>query len=171
MGLTAEQQRLIDENRRKALERRAAKQSETSQVPQNQTVRNVVPSSNRILESPIVRNPQSSSHSPAWSQNFKGTPKQGSSKKPFSTQGNRPLVTFQLISKLKFVVEAPFDNEMVEVFKKIPSKSYDGASRKWMFALSDHQQLVDGLNPLLSKYQVQPLPRYVLDIFRYHYQA
>lgn len=172
MGLTAEQQRVMEENRRKALERRAAKQNEASnQTLQNHNSRNCVPSSNKILNPPIVTlTPVVHRSLPAAGVHQKpgGTPSQhkGLASKQLSS-ANRQSVVFQLTSRFKFTVEAPFDNEMVEIFKKIPSKAYDGSNRKWTFALADHQKLVDGLNPLLAKYQIQPLPRYVMDIFRY----
>lgn len=157
MGLTAEQQKMIEENKRKALERRAAKQ--------------VDPTTSKILGSPAVKKTPMFKNSPSTglNQKPKGTPLQnkGSLAKPLSSPKNqRPLVTFQLISRVRFTVEAPFDNEMVEMFKKIPSKAYDGVNRKWTFGLADHQRLFEGLNPLLAKYQIQPLPKYVLDTFR-----
>jgi len=83
-----------------------------------------------------------------------------------SASSSRPMATFQLISRRKFCVDAPFDNEMIEIFKKFPTKSYDGVLRRWTFPLSDHQKLLESLDPLLTRFQFQPLPKFVLDIFR-----
>lgn len=91
--------------------------------------------------------------------------------KPQGIPSNRPVASFQLVSRKKFCVEAPYDNEMIQIFQKFPSKTYDAASRKWAFPLSEHQKLLESMNPLLARFQVQPLPKFVLDIFRYSYTA
>lgn len=176
MSLTPAQIKLMEENRRKALEKRAAKLAVSNMV--------VNPSSNTFspkqsfsshsngkgtVSSFYSATPQSkSSGTSAWK-----TP--ASSKQPFNSNkntpptlpSNRPAADFQLISRTKFSVEAPFDNEMIEIFKKFPSKTYDGSSRKWTFSLSDHQRMLESLNPLLSRFQINPLPKFVLDVFRY----
>lgn len=140
MGLTQEQIKLMEENRRKAMEKRAAKMAE-SNVIVNQN-RNVVPASTK----PVFVNPTSAVKCPTVSS-FYSTPQskaksswnsQGTSSKKFSANSsytpsaaNRPAASFQLISKTKFSVEAPFDNEMIEIFKKSPSKAYDATNRRW----------------------------------------
>ena len=78
----------------------------------------------------------------------------------------KPSLSFQLINRNRFVVEATFSNEIIEIFKKIPSRSYDAQTRKWSFALNDHQKLFEALNPYLAQYQIKPLPNFVINIFR-----
>lgn len=168
MGLTQEQIKLMEENRRKALEKRAAKMAEANTMSnQNRNVPSAsvgkCPSASSFYSTPqskvVVK---SSWNAPAGSSSKKSLANAGYS--PAAT--NRPVASFQLVSRTKFSVEAPFDNEMIEIFKKFSSKTYDGVNRKWTFPLTDHQKMLESLNPLLTRFQIQPLPKFVLDVFR-----
>lgn len=183
MPLTAEQIKLMEENRRKALEKRAAaKKAEANQV-MNKNQSNVfvgkaaVSPSSPFNPSEVKNNTSTSSfysksQSSTGGKSTSGTPASVSKLPPKNPKYNpsanstRPIASFQLVSRLKFCVEAPFDNEMIEIFKKFPSKSYDPVTRKWTFSLADHQKMLESLGPLLTRYQLQPLPKFILDIFK-----
>lgn len=168
----------MEENRRKALEKRALRQSDASKkVDQNQNTV-VAGTSSKSFYSNSPSAGRSAPPAPQQQLKYPQFPNKGTSSpstsKPYSKSpafsssagGNKPVVSFQLTSRNKFYVDSPFDNEMIEIFKKFPSKTYDGVNRRWTFSLSDHQALLQSLNPLLSRFQLQPLPKFVLDIFR-----
>jgi SWI/SNF-related matrix-associated actin-dependent regulator 1 of chromatin subfamily A len=187
MPLTPDQIKLMEENRRKALEKRAAaKKAESNQVIMINNRSNFSVGHSAVLRpsSPAI-NP-SAGKTPAGASSFYSRPQYSGGKSNWnspsssnkyqpknsnfnsSASSSRPIATFQLISRRKFCVDAPFDNEMIEIFKKIPTKSYDGVLRRWTFPLSEHQKLLESLDPLLTRFQFQPLPKFVLDIFRYN---
>lgn len=185
MPLTPDQIKLMEENRRKAIEKRAAaKQTETNQVVMNNNRSNFSAGSSAVLRSPAPAINPSVGISPSGASSFYSRPQYSGGKSTWNSPGSsskfppknanfvssasssRPTATFQLISRRKFCVDAPFDNEMIEIFKKLPTKSYDGVLRRWTFPLSDHQKLLESLDPLLTRFQFQPLPKFVLDIFR-----
>ncbi len=167
MGLTQEQIKLMEENRRKALEKRAAKMAEAN--PMSNQNRNVHSASvGKCPSASFYSTPQSKVVvKSSWNASAGSSSKKSLANVAYSPAGtNRPVASFQLISRTKFSVEAPFDNEMIEIFKKFPSKTYDGVNRKWTFPLTDHQKMLESLNPLLTRFQIQPLPKFVLDVFR-----
>lgn len=162
----------MEENRKKALEKRAERLAAESNKKLDHNQNSVGTPAVGTKTTSFYSNARVPSlNSPQQSSSSKVAPH--SAAKPFSNKqpptipiSARPVVNFQLVSRNRFCVEAPFDNEIIEIFKQFPSKTYDGASRKWTFLLSDHPSLLKSLNPILSRFQLQPLPRYVLDIFR-----
>ena len=180
MPLTPDQIKLMEENRRKALEKRAAAQkAESNQVALNNNKSNFSVGNSALLRPSHTINP-SIGKTPGGASSFYSRPQYSGGKSSWNSPASsskftpnnssanfsRPMATFQMISRRKFCVEAPFDNEMIEIFKKIPTKSYDGVLRRWTFPLSEHQNLLESLDPLLSRFQFQPLPKFVLDTFR-----
>jgi|688.fasta_scaffold358903_1 SWI/SNF-related matrix-associated actin-dependent regulator 1 of chromatin subfamily A len=181
MPLTPDQIKLMEENRRKALEKRAAAQkAESNQVALNNNKSNFSVGNSALLRPSHTINPPIIGKTPAGASSFYSRPQYSGGKSSWNSPASsskftpnkssanfsRPMATFQMISRRKFCVEAPFDNEMIEIFKKIPTKSYDGVLRRWTFPLSEHQNLLESLDPLLSRFQFQPLPKFVLDTFR-----
>lgn len=43
-----------------------------------------------------------------------------------------------LISRDRFDVDVPYNKELVEIFKAIPSKNFEPISKKWSFTLKDY---------------------------------
>lgn len=163
--LTEEQKMKMEENRRRAIEKRAARlvgkevSVEVSSGSASSGLRNqftktssFYPKSPKLFPTNIKKTADRYSKSPSYS-------------KPPGLCA-RPVISFQLISRSRFMVEAPFNQRIVEIFKKMPSRSYDAGSRKWCFGLSDHQCLLDALTPFTSSYQISPLPVCVPQIFR-----
>lgn len=183
MSLTPAQIKLMEENRRKAMEKRAAKMTAPPNTVMNHQNKDTFSSTKSSIFSPnscnkgttsasfysaqkLDNNGKSTWNTPASSSKQLQTNVNRNNPTPFKGSSNRPVVAFQLISRSKFCIEAPFDNEMIEIFKKFPSKSYDGTNRKWTFPLADHQRVLTSLDPLISRFQIQPLPKFVLDVFR-----
>ncbi|NXP19138.1 SMAL1 protein, partial [Scytalopus superciliaris] len=50
----------------------------------------------------------------------------------------------------RFQVEIGYNAELVAVFKKVPSKAYDPAMKKWNFSLGDYSSLMEAANQLSS---------------------
>ncbi|NXX79752.1 SMAL1 protein, partial [Urocolius indicus] len=50
----------------------------------------------------------------------------------------------------RFQVEVGYNAELVAVFKKIPSRSYDPATKKWNFSLEDYSSFMEAANQLSS---------------------
>ncbi|NXW48589.1 SMAL1 protein, partial [Nyctiprogne leucopyga] len=50
----------------------------------------------------------------------------------------------------RFQVEIGYNAELIAVFKKIPSKSYDPAMKKWNFSLQDYSRFMEAANQLSS---------------------
>ncbi|KAM9287594.1 SWI/SNF-related matrix-associated actin-dependent regulator of chromatin subfamily A-like protein 1 isoform 6-T7 [Morus bassanus] len=64
----------------------------------------------------------------------------------------------------RFQVEIGYNAELIAVFKKIPSKSYDPTLKKWNFSLEDYSILMEVLQKLVSV-EVEPLPDAVIKTF------
>ncbi|XP_056145296.1 SWI/SNF-related matrix-associated actin-dependent regulator of chromatin subfamily A-like protein 1 [Lampris incognitus] len=56
----------------------------------------------------------------------------------------------------RFRVEVGYHKELIAVFKAIPSKSYDPATKMWNFSLGDYQQLMEEAGTL-SSVSLKPL--------------
>ncbi|XP_062862547.1 SWI/SNF-related matrix-associated actin-dependent regulator of chromatin subfamily A-like protein 1 isoform X2 [Trichomycterus rosablanca] len=87
---------------------------------------------------------------------------QGSEKptpKPFEASGSavpakKPAVSVRgkcvLHSDQRFRVEVSYHAELINVFKSIPSRSYDPASKMWNFSLQDYEHLMEEASGLPS---------------------
>lgn len=69
--------------------------------------------------------------------------------------------TFRLHSLERFVVDVGFHTQMIEIFKTMTTKHYDATTRKWDFAVSEHDKLVAALSPLRPAVCISPLPSFV----------
>nr|XP_013816263.1 PREDICTED: SWI/SNF-related matrix-associated actin-dependent regulator of chromatin subfamily A-like protein 1 isoform X5 [Apteryx mantelli mantelli] len=50
----------------------------------------------------------------------------------------------------RFQVEIGYNAELIAVFKKVPSKSYDPTTKKWNFSLEDYSSFIEAANQLSS---------------------
>ncbi|NWX55553.1 SMAL1 protein, partial [Promerops cafer] len=50
----------------------------------------------------------------------------------------------------RFQVEIGYNAELIAVFKKVPSKAYDPAMKKWNFSMEDYSSLLEAANQLSS---------------------
>ncbi|XP_072436174.1 SWI/SNF-related matrix-associated actin-dependent regulator of chromatin subfamily A-like protein 1 isoform X3 [Chiloscyllium punctatum] len=67
-------------------------------------------------------------------------------------------------SKDRFRVEIGYNAELVSMFRTIPSRNFDTATKMWNFSLDDYNHLIDALSKI-SDVQIEPFPRGVLEIF------
>ena len=150
MAPTEEQKKLMEENKRKALEKRAlanfARQGATSgpsnsvPVQSNHVIRPSFQSPNPRPATPSYNN---NNVRPSYSKPQFTSPAAGfygKNKTPSGTNQNRAVASFQLITRNKFTVEAPFDNEMIDIFKKCPGAAYNPTNRTWTFPLAGNKK-------------------------------
>lgn len=71
-----------------------------------------------------------------------------------------------MVTETRFIVQSSGYNEkLIEVFKSIPSKQYDPATKNWTFDVKDYsmvQERVTALNPHVT---IGPIPAFILRIF------
>jgi len=121
MSLSEEQLRRIEENKRKAQQKLLERKRQCPTLGDS-----TVPPAKR----PVTVFPPSSR--PSNSNEIDGNrfQSQQSSSKSFNKPkygGKKPIkLDFTLISKTRFEVESPYQSNIIEVFKQIPSRSYGG---------------------------------------------
>lgn len=70
-----------------------------------------------------------------------------------------------LISAQRFaVVPSGFHQQLIEVFKNMPSKSYDAQTRIWDFDLKDYQLLQQHVGDLKPHVVIGSIPKKVIDL-------
>uniref|UniRef100_A0A2H1WDI0 SFRICE_002532 n=1 Tax=Spodoptera frugiperda TaxID=7108 RepID=A0A2H1WDI0_SPOFR len=75
--------------------------------------------------------------------------------------------TVYLISEDRFEVNpSEFCAPLIDIFKSLPSKSYDSKSKLWNFSINDYQQLMSKVAPLAPHVVLGPIPPYVLRVLR-----
>uniref|UniRef100_A0A4W6FII3 SWI/SNF-related matrix-associated actin-dependent regulator of chromatin subfamily A-like protein 1 n=1 Tax=Lates calcarifer TaxID=8187 RepID=A0A4W6FII3_LATCA len=158
--LTAEQQRKIEENRRKALEKRAQRLGQAVIIdPLPQTSQHVsstvLSSGGNIGVKPAQPKPTltSSSSGGAVGSFYKQATNKPVASLPsnLSTLSAVPAKKAAISARGKcvlhtedrFRVEVGYHAELIAVFKSIPSKTYDPATKMWNFSLEDYQQLME----------------------------
>ncbi|CAH2246264.1 jg3712 [Pararge aegeria aegeria] len=73
--------------------------------------------------------------------------------------------TIYLISEHRFEVNpSEFCTPLINIFKSIPSRSYDSKSKLWNFSIDDYQNVMSKIGPLAPYIVMGPLPLYVLKI-------
>ncbi|XP_071548859.1 uncharacterized protein [Panulirus ornatus] len=177
----ADEAKRMEENRKKALERRTGQHKD---VPGNShpnthpLVQQKIPyKSACILENDDIGR-RSVLQKPATSFYKKSQAKESAVLSNSGITGNRPsgetqstgmkttfgrMVngTFKLQSQERFIVDVGYHGQMIEVFKTMATKQYDAVSRKWNFSIDEHDKLVAALNPLRPSVCISPLPQFV----------
>lgn len=141
VNLTSEQQQRIEENRKRALARRAERQAQTQLIDTKGPCTKTAAPSSSVSSATHSFYGQSSKPS-AGEKRASNVPEAGGSvptKKPaVSVKGK--CVSH---SENRFRVEVGYHADLITVFKSIPSKNYDPASRMWNFSLEDYQMLME----------------------------
>ncbi|XP_053664648.1 SWI/SNF-related matrix-associated actin-dependent regulator of chromatin subfamily A-like protein 1 [Anopheles marshallii] len=71
-----------------------------------------------------------------------------------------------ILSESRFVAESNgYNEQMIEVFKQIPSKSYESSTRKWTFEFKDYSMLQERITALHPHVALGPIPKFVLQEF------
>lgn len=75
--------------------------------------------------------------------------------------------TVYLISEDRFEVNpSDFCTPLINIFKSLPSKSYDTKTKLWNFSIHDYQELASKVAPLAPHVVLGPIPPYVLKVLR-----
>ncbi|KAK3869322.1 hypothetical protein Pcinc_025369 [Petrolisthes cinctipes] len=188
----------IEENRRRALERRAASKGVTA-IPMAANLA-------KNAEAPFSAKPSTSFYSAGQTKTSNDSMKRGTDlMKPSSdnlgenmgrmkpvmgpsgvldspgkkttdaanTQGTTKAIfgrtingTFRLTCPERFIVDAPFHHQMVEIFKTLDTKMYDPMTQKWNFSVKEHDKLVSALAPLRPAVCISPLPTFVRKVLQ-----
>ncbi|XP_047032444.1 SWI/SNF-related matrix-associated actin-dependent regulator of chromatin subfamily A-like protein 1 [Helicoverpa zea] len=94
-------------------------------------------------------------------------PKTGRSEENNVPVGKVVSGTVYLISEDRFEVNpSEFCAPLINIFKSLPSKSYDAKSKLWNFSVNDYQQLMSKVAPLAPHIVLGPIPPYVLRVLR-----
>lgn len=175
-GLTDEQRRRIEENRRKALEKRAAK---THTLNGNQN------GNSTLLPTTVsIKDPSGTSNNYfAQNGNLCGSNHMNTTKPSILPRNQRLLdridkipIKFQinnevlkgrcvLLSKERFYVDVGYKAEVIDVFKQVPSRMYDAKTRKWNFLIEHHDKLISLCRPMEPQVLIAPLPWLVVKMF------
>ncbi|XP_065896709.1 SWI/SNF-related matrix-associated actin-dependent regulator of chromatin subfamily A-like protein 1 isoform X2 [Dysidea avara] len=173
MSLSEEQLRRIEENKRKAQQKLLERKRQcptvgNDTVPPAKRPVTVIPPSSRPYNSNEIDGASSSRLS---SNKNSSRPQQGSSKsfnKP-KYGGKKPIkLDFTLISKTRFEVVSPYQSNIIDVFKQIPSRSYDAKRTIWSFGIEDHNNLVSSLKKQCSgdtQLEMDYIPKAVVNMF------
>lgn len=70
-----------------------------------------------------------------------------------------------LITKDRFVVEMPYNQKAIEVFKTINGKRYDPKTRLWNFPVKEYKTFMEAMKQLHPHVVVGSLPKIILDTF------
>lgn len=70
-----------------------------------------------------------------------------------------------LISKDRFIVEMPYNQKAIEVFKTIDGKRYDPKTRLWNFPIKEYKKFMEAMKALQPPVVIGPLPKVILDTF------
>uniref|UniRef100_A0AAX7U147 SWI/SNF-related matrix-associated actin-dependent regulator of chromatin subfamily A-like protein 1 n=1 Tax=Astatotilapia calliptera TaxID=8154 RepID=A0AAX7U147_ASTCA len=170
--LTAEQQRMIEENRRKALERRAQRlgQANSTNVKPSVGSKSTSVQTHQHLRSSVLSPEGSIPVGPAQGKHQLSSSSSGGAVGSFYKQPSKPAQSqvAQLSSNPtstnvvpakkpaisvrgrcvphtedRFRVEVSYHAGLIAVFKSIPSKNYDPATKMWNFSLEDYRQLME----------------------------
>nr|XP_054767877.1 SWI/SNF-related matrix-associated actin-dependent regulator of chromatin subfamily A-like protein 1 [Lytechinus pictus] len=71
-----------------------------------------------------------------------------------------------LLSRSRFVADIGYHSKLIEIFKAIPSKSYDVTTKKWSFSLTHYDEFMKAVQVLKNEVEMKPLPNSVCLAFR-----
>ena len=154
MPLTEEQKRRMEENRRRALEKRQKSQNAGSAAP---------------VVSSLGRPASSGPGQPVKS--FYGQTKSNENKPAEAADSfsNRPKVCGKcvLTSPDRFMVTIGYQSEVIQVFKQCQTGQYNAKDRLWTFKVEEHDSLLHKLRPLKKSLNVhiEALPKWILETF------
>ncbi|XP_066597490.1 SWI/SNF-related matrix-associated actin-dependent regulator of chromatin subfamily A-like protein 1 isoform X2 [Prorops nasuta] len=87
----------------------------------------------------------------------------------FNNKTTGPICSFHMVSKTMFSVDmSRFCQKTIDVFKTIPSRSYDPKIRQWSFHLKDYDLLISSLRTSNPENTILGIPTSFLTIFKKH---
>lgn len=170
--LSEEQQKRIEENRKKALERRAAKLQSAS-IPNVNKLSNIHSNFNNLKSNDFNRLPSKTKFITEINNCEKKVSTSANTYKNNMYDKANPQISSDkcftgkciLISRTHFCVEIGYHSQLVEIFRTIPSKIYDAKEKKWCFNIKQHNALIEAIQPLVPKVIITPLPKTIVKVF------
>lgn len=170
--LSEEQQKRIEENRKKALERRAAKLQSAS-IPNVNKLSNIHSNFNNLKSNDFNRLPSKTKFISEINNCEKKVSTSANTYKNNMYDKANPQISSDkcftgkciLISRTHFCVEIGYHSQLVEIFRTIPSKIYDAKEKKWCFNIKQHNALIEAIQPLVPKVIITPLPKTIVKVF------
>ncbi|RUS78192.1 hypothetical protein EGW08_014051 [Elysia chlorotica] len=189
-SLTEEQRRKIEENKQRALARRAGKntldkngQAHWSSLPASGNIA----TTKKIVENPIraLERKQNGANTLVFQNHggFKTNRPTASSSKPLpnfqrqkSNVTGSPIDTRRdnlncvkgkcvLLRPDTFSIDVGYHSALIEFFKQQKTKSYDAVKKVWSFKLEEYDLIMKGLNNFRPDVEIEGLPRHVLNVF------
>ncbi|CAD5115905.1 DgyrCDS4840 [Dimorphilus gyrociliatus] len=171
-SLTAEQKKRIEENRQKALAKRAQRESAAKSAANTALTKDKLAAIEKNRQNALAKRAAlearvSKSNSTQLKLNFTPSTGKSTSGQSLSKFGSNPQtrtsVELSLKSDDRFVATFGYDSSIINILKEIPSKLYDQENRVWTFHLSDHSLILEKLSK--HGYQVKPLPKWIVKTF------
>ncbi|XP_050545725.1 SWI/SNF-related matrix-associated actin-dependent regulator of chromatin subfamily A-like protein 1 [Daktulosphaira vitifoliae] len=72
----------------------------------------------------------------------------------------------EITSKERFIVHVIYHQQLIEIFKTIPSKSYDPKSSQWSFLIKDHDLVMQSIKCLEPTVKIEKLPYSILKMIK-----
>ncbi|XP_015509270.1 SWI/SNF-related matrix-associated actin-dependent regulator of chromatin subfamily A-like protein 1 isoform X1 [Neodiprion lecontei] len=105
-------------------------------------------------------------HSPSR-QNHRYNPLKSKDPQNFSSKSSTIQIKFVMISDERFsVIISEFQEQIISIFKTIPSRSYDLKTKTWDFHVKDYNDLVKKLSQLKPRVSIENLPPSILQVFK-----
>ncbi|GFQ71950.1 hypothetical protein TNCT_6421 [Trichonephila clavata] len=181
--LTEEQRKRIEENRRKALERRAAL---SGTISQNNSTNPLVSTKNTLEFKQTFKPPAILCNNSSFisktdkllnsNDNTKTSEQSKSSNIVNGAKNEKPVAKIfnsqnylrgscVLLNRQRFYVNIGYNKEVIDIFKTVGSRLYDAQTKRWNFLIEDHERLISLLKPLQPNVLIVPLPRFITKIF------
>lgn len=181
-SLTEEQKKKIEENRKLALERRAARLAEAERL------KKAVSSPQSASSSSFYRKTETS-NSNSVGYKFPGHQSKPLQVKPFNQSipqntdvsagksvpdpvqkswnvtTDALLGTVSLISKDRFVLEIGYNPKLIDLCKTIPGRIYDAARKSWTFPLKEYENFKKITAQLSPQVVIGSLPASIVKVF------
>ncbi|XP_050420767.1 SWI/SNF-related matrix-associated actin-dependent regulator of chromatin subfamily A-like protein 1 [Adelges cooleyi] len=165
--LSDEQRKMIEEKKKAAQAKLAAKFGQKSSFPSH----NITPP--KVLN-PISRSPQQNRFnrytpltvgvvvSPSPSAKAVRINYSLNNEKSKPTSSKPVKGSCELITKDRFVVHVGYHQQLIETFKTIPSKSFDPKTSEWSFLVRDHDMVMNSIKSLEPNVKIEKLPYFIL---------
>ncbi|KAK3908406.1 SWI/SNF-related matrix-associated actin-dependent regulator of chromatin subfamily A-like protein 1 [Frankliniella fusca] len=185
MSLSQEQKDRMEENRKKAIELRAAKlkqqqkvqqhsqQVSTASTSQHQSKPNIVEGTVRqkqfCSQQSSQQLPSSSCSSPSEKHKYPNSSLKGSTKKcKYPSVTNVKTGSLSLISRDRFELVMDYHQPTIDAIKAVPGRQYDLTKKNWNFPLSQYEKFRSVVKSLHPNVVVGELPSLVIETFVKH---
>ncbi|XP_064402353.1 SWI/SNF-related matrix-associated actin-dependent regulator of chromatin subfamily A-like protein 1 [Halichondria panicea] len=76
-----------------------------------------------------------------------------------------------MVSKTRLEVKVQYDHDLIEIFKKMPTRAYNTKMSLWSFGIEDYNSLVKAIQSSCKHVELDLIPRPVINLFLSQLQA